>query len=469
MAGGLLFAATASVPAGATTTILANFSGIDFSHSVCGCLPPDSNGAVGPTQVAELVNGGFAAYDKTGTLLLSESDSAFFGTPVFSDPRIVYDAASGRWFATEMTTNASGGTPVLLTYSKDSNLLDGFNVPLLINPPKPSDVFDMPTLGVDAKGVYVTAADFSGATVSQTVYSIPKADILGGVGLANMTSFAGLDTNTYGGFIIQPVSSSGAFTGTGGLLAKSFGTFGTFIHTVIENPDTASATLAAPVFISGATDGDTVPAQQPGAPDSIETNSHFRSLSGNVVQVGNLIFEADTISDGIRNQVHWSVIDGATNTIKFQGVIKNPSFDYFFGSIAASADGTFVIGFNRSGSSGPDGFVGSYAEACKISGASVACDKPKELFGGLSTDPFGFRWGDYSTTVVDPTNPDIFWTMQEVSPLNSGNNVWATQITEIEVNGVSVTVPEPLTSSVILAGLVGVGVFRRGQRRPRSG
>ena len=51
------------------------------------------------------------------------------------------------------------------------------------------------------------------------------------------------------------------------------------------------------------------------------------------------------------------------------------------------------------------------------------------------------NWGDYTTTLADPFNPNSFWTFQEYA---LGSNAWATQITQI-------LVPEP--GSLALAGV----------------
>ena len=57
-------------PSGAVlgTTI----EGIDFNGSNCGCLPPDTNAAVGNGFVAETVNVQFRVWDTTGNELLDE-------------------------------------------------------------------------------------------------------------------------------------------------------------------------------------------------------------------------------------------------------------------------------------------------------------------------------------------------------------------------------------------------------------
>src|SRR5207253_5650364 len=65
-----------------------------------------------------------------------------------------------------------------------------------------------------------------------------------------------------------------------------------------------------------------------------------------------------------------------------------------------------------------------------------------EILAGLTGDPEVSRWGDYSATSVDPSDPNRFWTIQ-MYPSNS--DVWSTQITEL------ITVPQ-LVLSINKAG-----------------
>lgn len=106
---------SATNSAGAYGTVVQSFTAGTSSNS--GYTPPDTNGAVGPNTIVELINGYYGVYSRNpivntsgvGTPLLSESLSNFWTTsgvalPVassgyssfVSDPRVVYDPSSGH-------------------------------------------------------------------------------------------------------------------------------------------------------------------------------------------------------------------------------------------------------------------------------------------------------------------------------------------------------------------------------------
>jgi len=424
-----------------TMTILQNFPGVDFLNSDCGCLPPDSMGAVSPTQVAEIVNLEFAVYSKSGTLAQRMSQNTFVtnaGLSGFSngDARVAYDASSGRWFAAGNLNNNS----IYLVRSDTSDATGtwkGVTIPIAGFP-------DMPTLSVAGNAVYIATTDFGNTTTAVDAFTIPKADIVAATpSLANMTSFTGLDYSKYGSTV---QGFEGGFLGKDAYSPQS-----KLFLTPVNGAGAPSATLGAPVAIN-VLDGAPLPlATQPGAPNSVATND--TRLASGVVRVGNQIFATNTISVAGRDAVHWMIVDALTNTLSFEGTIGDPNFDFYFPSIAANANGDFVIGFNRSGGSAPDGFIGSFAEVCSTS-TGLSCSIPMLLASGAETVPDSFRWGDYSATVVDPTDPLKFWTFQEIAPVDSGTNIWTTQITEIGIT--SATVPEPGILLLLGSGLAGL-------------
>lgn len=62
---------------------LNTFEGQSADDSGCGCIPPDTNGAAGPTQYVQMVNSSVSVYSKTGTLLSgpTQINALFAGLP----------------------------------------------------------------------------------------------------------------------------------------------------------------------------------------------------------------------------------------------------------------------------------------------------------------------------------------------------------------------------------------------------
>jgi hypothetical protein len=79
---------------------------------------------------------------------------------------------------------------------------------------------------------------------------------------------------------------------------------------------------------------------------------------------------------------------------------------------------------------------------------------------------FGGRWGDYSATVLDPTDPLSFWTFQEWA---LGEETWATQITQLRVIRDVASVPEPTSALAILPlGVFGITAVLKRQQQQKS-
>ena len=98
-----------SAIAPAQVTIGRNFSGAALGN--VGIIPPDTMGAIGVDHFVQFVNGRFGVYNKASGALnfgSTASDATFWNNAgavwqsALSDPRIVYDHASGRWFASQL-------------------------------------------------------------------------------------------------------------------------------------------------------------------------------------------------------------------------------------------------------------------------------------------------------------------------------------------------------------------------------
>src|SRR5438552_803063 len=69
-----------------------------------GWIPPDTMGAVGPSNLMEFINDQVVIRDKSGNALVTESGNTFWANAGVAnvgayDSRIAYDPVSQRWFA----------------------------------------------------------------------------------------------------------------------------------------------------------------------------------------------------------------------------------------------------------------------------------------------------------------------------------------------------------------------------------
>ncbi len=98
---------------------LLTFDGINSATGLCGCLPPDTDGDVGPNHYIESVNSSIQIYDKTGTTLSGPTTyNSFFaalaGSPCAGsnqgDGFVFYDHIADRWVVSDFAFPAFPGT-----------------------------------------------------------------------------------------------------------------------------------------------------------------------------------------------------------------------------------------------------------------------------------------------------------------------------------------------------------------------
>ena len=428
-------------------TIITNFAVLNFNDANAlgnGFTPPDTMGCAGTNQFVEFINGCFAVYNKAGVRQSLVTDSNFWASagiaPAIlaaglSNPRIIYDAGSGRWFASEITVDNTGNK-ILLARSDSSNpggIWRATN--FLAN----TGFGDFDTLGVDSQGVYVAVNNFTngitGGFTGVSFFSVPKADLMASPPtLARLTRFDNISDQTYG-FALQGVNNPDAGPGHGVIIAIDNAAYNYFDRTTITNASGYPATLSTtPVRIHSAYDSNPNPATQPGGNTVDGGDDRF---SAAVRQVGNYIVMANVFLNGSKDAVHWIVFNETNNTVVNEGIISDPNFDFTYPSIAISHSGKILMAFNRIGTTAPAGDISIYAALGGISNGVATMGSPFLLKQGtvsnfaMSFDSAPYRWGDYSTTMFDPTDENLVWTIQEI-PISS--SAWGTQVTLISLD-----------------------------------
>jgi hypothetical protein len=464
-----------------TVTIGQNF--LASSGTNVAALPPDPNGAIGPNHFVEFINGEFAVFYRDDIPdPLRESDIDFWANAGvvlasdqgISDPRVIYDPISQRWFASQVdfnsTTAANGGdvtlnaNDFLVAVSLTSDPSGDWVAFKFRSDPSPGHgaFADFPTLGVDSNGVYISGDMFKGEANSMgpNLVSIPKADLLAAIPtIANRTYFGVLDTNLTFGQVVQPAT---CFDGsvTGAML--SMGDIGTdsdphsnMVTFSVLNAGGPGATHSAPVDITvnpyvvpynSDLDVPVLTATQPDGTATLLAND--ARLAAKVYAVGGVLYAVHSTEYNNRIAIRWYRINATNHVVLEQGLISDTNLDLFFPSIAANANGSVVIACNGSSVNtyiSCFAYVGQTVNGVTSFGNSILLQSGlanyhdlNEIIGTDLGTPTDSRWGDYSATSVDPNDPTHFWTIlmfpSDVDTEGFGEGIWSTQVTELIVS-----------------------------------
>jgi T5SS/PEP-CTERM-associated repeat protein len=405
--------------------------------------PPDTMGAAGPNDFVAFVNNGFVIYNKDGSLVSRVSETSFWAAALgldpgnLSDPRILYDPVSQRWFTSMITIDQTTNNKILIARSNTADPTQGFKGVAYTTT---NNLFaDFPTLGLDANGVYVGTNNFTAANAftSEVMYNIPKVDLLADTpSLARLTKFDSLSIGTFGD-TLQPAVSYGpkAPTDPEPIVAVSDSNFNRYIYSRLNGTSASGATIGGATVKSVQSTSTPNSSAQPGSSTTVDNGE--RNFSSSLVQEGNFLYSVMGTRVSGRTAARWTITNATTFVIVQQGTISSSSLSYFYPSIAVNTSGDVVIGFSGSNSST---FASTYAvvgsSAGGVPGGTLTFGAPVQTKAGVDFYD-GDRWGDYSATTVDPADPGIFWTHQEYSGSRSGSGTnwnWATQATEIIPN-----------------------------------
>ena len=463
----------AQLPGGAAPRSATSFSpqsiGTSFTGATVadtpGFVPPDSMGAVGPTQFIVTVNGRLRSFSKTTGMAdgaLNVDPNVFFNSvrsAGTSDPRIRYDRLSGRWFITMIDVNATNNR-ILLAVSSGSTIASAssftfFDVPSDTTAPAraTSDFADYDTLGIDANALYIGTNVFSGAGAFQGTdgYVIRKSSVLG-QGPIVVTVFRNLAVGTgEGPFTPQGVDNVDPHATEGAFIGVSNALFGELALRRVSDPG-GTPSISSNILITVPSTAFPLAVPQTGSRKTLDALDD--RLLAATFRDGELWTAHDigVNSSGIatsptRTAVRWYELTGIpsgqtpaivqSGTI-FDGASSNPR-SFFIPTVMVSGQGHAAFGFSTSGASEHP----NAATAGRLVGDTLGTVGTTQLLTN-STSTYGpqtstvQRWGDYSFTSLDPLDDMTMWTVQEFS---NATNSWAVRV-------VKLVAPPPATPAV---------------------
>jgi hypothetical protein len=403
---------------------------------------------VNKDYVVECGQVAFAVYNKAaGSAILTMDMSGFWtnagvvAPPFGNGSRVVFDPTVQRWFVAAIVP-----PNLRVAVSETADPTGTWHGVTLPDRPGTTDVYHFNTvfLGLDAQGVYLSSVIWpvngNGYVPSGTaLWSLPKADLLPiPPNISNRTWFGQLFATNYGYSLVPAIAFDGS---TGG---NVLATASTGVDPIMNDPETNNMLVALAIHnaagpgpaMLGATQTVLVPPytepgwpQQPpdGDPNLLDGDAE---LTAQVYRVGDVLFAAQGIQFGPHVAARWYRLSAINNALLESGTITDPNLDLYYPSIAANTNGTVVLAFNGSGS---NTFVSCYAVVGQTVNGVTAFGNLLLLQAGLAgyqnPDVSGIsEWGAYSTTCVDPTDPNVFWT---INMFAYDQATWATQITQL--------------------------------------
>jgi hypothetical protein len=475
---------------GAPQTLGIQFNGAT-GPTETGAFPPDTEGAVGPTQYFVFLNGRMRTFNKTTGVadgIINVDSDVFFasvmtpplaGEVVFtSDPNVRFDRLSNRWFVNiiDVILNPDTGeltraNRVLIGVSDaaSNGNISGTTVWSFYQFEGDPNLFsDYPSFGVDASAMYIGADMFNlaGTFNSTRGFVIPKAPALTGSPLT-VWSFAGLvaTPTSEGPFAPRGVDNydpnNTGVTATGYFIGVDNATFNTMMLRRVTNPGSLGPAPTISANISVATTLTTrFPVLVPhlgntggndGRLDALDDRLFEAHMRNGRLWTAHNIGVSNTGVAGAannRNASRWYELQdlGTTPTVLQAGTLFDDSSpnnaaqrNYWIPSIMVSGQGHAALGCSIAGTNERiNGFTTG-----RLSGDTLGTlrDGP----GGAAlpgytasvTDynppgdpggPSGRRWGDYSLTTLDPLDDMTMWTIQEYC---NGTNTYGVQVVKL--------------------------------------
>jgi hypothetical protein len=429
---------------------LASFEALGDNGTV---IPPDTDGAVGPHHLIVAVNSQVVIEDRAGTTLKAVTIAGFWlslGVADAFDPHVLYDPYGQRWIFSAAAGESSANAAILIGVSQTSDPTGGWNLYRVAVDPSGANWGDYPTLGFNKSWIVVQANLFavSGGTFTKSViWAFSKADLYaGGAGqytvLKPGSGFTQLPATTYDPnlsmmYLLESSSGGSAKlrldTITGAVGAEVL-TTGVAYPTGSSGWQSFSPTLNF--------------APQRGSARLVDTDDD--RLQSCVYRNGSLwashTVYLPTTGTPTRTAAQWwqiATAAGSIGQVQQFGRIDDSSGANFYAypTLAVNRNNDVMVGYTQFG----PGLYPSAAYSTRLaSDAANTMEAGVTLKAGEAAyfKDFGTgdnRWGDFSSTVVDPIDDTTMWTIQEYA---GQNNMWGTWWGEVMPGGASAT-PTP--------------------------
>ena len=435
------------IPSPAPVTNFAGLNDIPFAPpgTAFFTIPPDTTGAVSPDSVNRVfttLNNNYRITDKAGVQIGGDVSMTNFWAPAGAvspfDPRVQYDPYNDRWILAAVSDAGTANTSILVGISAGNDPAGPFTlfkVPArILGDPANLNFADFPMLGFNKNWVVISINMFSNVFSNGRSLVIDYPTLR--TGTLTATYFTGVVAGN-AGFCMHPATTYSNTENTEFLVAHQASAGATYrLHTITGTP-------AAPVFTIGALlvrpGGGWV---QPGGnqlPQAMGTcaTAPMRMESGDAFVRSNVVFRNNSIwypqTIGLpagamtHTAVQWTQLNTAGAVLQ-GGRVDDPTATatnggkwYAYSSIGVNANNDVLLGFSEFES---DGFADAGYTYRDHTDAAGTMRDPVIYKAGEDCYSKDFasgrnRWGDFSHTMVDPTDDCSLWTIEEYAKLQA--------------------------------------------------
>ncbi len=502
----------------------ASFDGVNSTTSACGCLPPDTDGDVGPNHYLQSVNEGIEIFNKTTGAILNgfTTYNSFFSalgptTPCGNsqnngDGIAFYDQIADRWVVSDFAFPVFPGTSFYqcIGVSKTNDPVSGgwYLYALQVDPAHANYFGDYPKFGLWPDGYYLTMNEFSDSTTFNgvRVYALDRNSMLSG-GSPNAIGFSISPATLNNGNTYSLLPATFRFgappPGAAEYLLAVDSTDNNTLNTAVYawRLHADFTTPGNSTFGVGANHAPNATITVNGFYDAIE-NTGGNATTYEVPQLGT-IRRLDTLGDKLMYPLYYQNLNGVESLWASQTVntgsnasgFTNPTgirwhqFNVtggalpvgaaqqqtytnnsdglwrFMPSNALDVQGNYAIGYSVS--SGTINPAIRYAGRLAGDPANSLAQGENALIQGAGHQTYMTpRWGDYSATVVDVSDSCTFYHTNEYYVTTSSAS-WSTRIGAFKFP--TCTAPPPVQLSSVHSRLTHGSVADFDINMPLSG
>ncbi len=489
--------ATTTAPAKTTTPVIGpapelysnlNRPGLTAADSGGASTPPDSTGAIGPSNYVGMDNSNVAVYDRNLNVVSSASLDNFLGvgsSVPFCDPQIQWDSAAGRWLMSFLYCNLSDtlnqgvfvgwsatADPSNLSVCNSATGCPGWTGWCGFVFGNGSDLLDFDKLG-HSTGYVVVGGNIYDVSKSASNPPFVSAGLewapMPANGDQSCKPPASAGTNSIplmnGDGLTQaftPVPVNETSTSSDVWIVSAYDAAGNVPGSPtpqnrLSTWDLNSAgTLVAHADITVNTYSFPSSAAQLGSTYPLDTSDARLTQAVGSPSAG--IWTQHTVADSsARSEVDWYELaqSGPNLTLVQQGSIDTASSWTFNGAISPRWDGQgAAIVYNVSSTTSDPSIVVQVRRAATPSGTFDAGRTTVATSSAADTDfsciaPYGppCRWGDYSGATPDPVHQTIVWATSEFNTAAGSSPAWTDENFAVHVAQAPAPIAAPVARS----------------------